>query len=259
MKKYNILAIETTGKEASVALINEEGKVSEKSSKEEMSHLKNLIPLIDELLLERKLKIGDVTCFAVSEGPGSFTGIRIGVTTARGLAQTLGKKIIGVPTLKSFGESPDLHDESPKENAIICPIFDARRNQVYGAAYVNSDRKLQAILQDGCYDLDEFLLDLTNFLKNCSGKIECFLKFYGDGAIKYNDKLNLWAKENSFKIVIAGDQFINQNAGNIVRLARKMLELGMERDFSEIMPVYLRRAEAETKLEEKLKLHVEGK
>ncbi len=125
----NILAIETTGAEASVAVINDEGEVFMETSDKKMSHLQNLMPMMDILLKNRGLTIGDINCIAVSEGPGSFTGIRIGVSSARALAQALGIMTVGVPTLKSF-----LY-HVPDYRGIVCPILDARRNQVYGGAY----------------------------------------------------------------------------------------------------------------------------
>jgi len=97
-----ILAIETTGPHCSAALIDENGNVMEKSSGGTLNHLQNLLPMVKELLDDCKLQIDDVAAVAVSCGPGSFTGIRIGVTTARALCQAVDKPAIAVPTLKSF-------------------------------------------------------------------------------------------------------------------------------------------------------------
>ena len=124
-----ILAIETTGPHCSVAIIDELGRVKEASSKGTMNHLQFLMPLTKQLLTDCQLQLDDINVIAVSAGPGSFTGIRIGVSSARGLAQVLGCKVTPVETLKAFAY------HVPDYKGIICPIFDARRNQVYGGAY----------------------------------------------------------------------------------------------------------------------------
>ena len=121
----NILAIETTGAEASVAIINEQGQVIVETSTQKLNHLQHLMPMVEVLLEKSRLVIGDLSYIAVSEGPGSFTGIRIGVSSARALAQVLELQTISVPTLKSLAYNV------PEYKGIICPIFDARRSQVY--------------------------------------------------------------------------------------------------------------------------------
>ena len=124
-----ILAIETTGLKASVAIIDENMRVWKAESDRKLSHLQNLIPLIGDLLEKSKLTLDDITHIAVSEGPGSFTGIRIGIATGKALAQALKLPMISVPTLKSFAWNV------PDFDGLICPIFDARRDQVYAGAY----------------------------------------------------------------------------------------------------------------------------
>ena len=124
-----ILALETTGAHASVAIINEEGKIAEKVSDSVLNHLQNLMPMTKELLDEQGLSIGDMTAIAASQGPGSFTGIRIGVSSARALAQVTGIETVAVPTLKAFAYN------APDFDGLICPVFDARRSQVFAAAY----------------------------------------------------------------------------------------------------------------------------
>ena len=97
-----ILAIETTGPFCSVALVNDEGLFMEKSSEEEMNHLQGLLPLTQQLLDEAGVEKTQLTHVAASVGPGSFTGIRIGVSTARALGQALNLPLVAVPTLEAF-------------------------------------------------------------------------------------------------------------------------------------------------------------
>ena len=124
-----ILALESTGPHASVALTDENGNIEEIVNPGRLNHLETMIPMVDQLIKKCGLQLSDVTAVAASRGPGSFTGIRIGVTTARTLAQALGIETIGVPTLNAFCYNQRDFD------GLICPVFDARRNQVYTGIY----------------------------------------------------------------------------------------------------------------------------
>ena len=140
-----ILGIETTGPHCSAALIDEKGNITIEKSMDRLNHLQVLTPLIDRLLKEAKITKDDICGVAASRGPGSFTGIRIGVSTARALAQVWNKPCIPVPTLFAFGYSRK--DQLVADDKLaVCPIFDARRNQIYGAAMVADEAK---VLVDG--------------------------------------------------------------------------------------------------------------
>ena len=127
-----ILAIETTGPYGSVALINEKNEIlGHEVSKESMSHLKDLMPMIKRMLQGQGIDGSDIDAIACDAGPGSFTGIRIGVSTARALAQ-----IWKIPCIKVSSLSSALHKELPEgknpDDTIVCVILNARRRQVYG-------------------------------------------------------------------------------------------------------------------------------
>lgn len=243
MDKFYILAIETTGAEASVALIDETGIVVEEGSKERLNHLQNLMTIIDKLLVKCRLSIGDVNCIAVSEGPGSFTGIRIGVSSARALAQCLGVETIGVPTLKAFAFA----EKIPLENVVLCPIFDARRNQVYGGAYQwirGADGVLQCeekIVADA-YELEGLLTSLMPYPR---------IRFFGDGIDAYQEEIIRWAGDEKQIEFAQGDERI-QRATPVAKLAYVLYKQGVTKSFFDLKPVYLRKAEAERKLEESL-------
>lgn len=184
-----ILAIETTGPFGSVALINENEEIISKSSDERMNHLRDLMPMAQEIIDETGIKKSQLTAVAASIGPGSFTGIRIGVSTARAVAQALGLPCISVPTLDTFKLKKNFprgyqigDDEKQWENFIICPIFDARRNQVYGAIFTN---KGETILKPGPYMLEEVLSKLTE-----SANLPII--FYGDGIDAYQEKIDAY-------------------------------------------------------------------
>ena len=240
----NILAIETTGAEASVALIDGEGTVSMEASDQKMNHLQNLMPMVDHLLSKRGLLIGDMDYIAVSEGPGSFTGIRIGVSSARALAQALELPTIGVPTLVSF-----LY-HVPEYKGIVCPIFDARRNQVYGGAYQWVDEGYRQIVQGDAYDLAELL----KLLEISFDKDNAEITFFGDGIISYKDQIEEWkntSHNNNIRVLFAEDDIRLQKASSIAKLALEYCRIGQVKNLYDLKPVYMRKAEAERKLEEK--------
>ncbi len=226
-----ILALETTGAHASVAVINEEGKVFEKSSDAVLNHLQHLMPMTQELLREAGLQLGDMTAIAASQGPGSFTGIRIGVSSARALAQVTGIETIAVPTLKAFAYN------MPEFEGLICPVFDARRSQVYAGAYKWTDGEIEEIVEGAAYALDEFL-EKTE----AAGLPRMF---FGDGIKAYADRFE--------EEEIAPENIRFQLASSAAKLAKNMYEDGQAVHYEDLKPNYMRKAEAERKLEEKSK------
>ncbi len=238
----NILAIETTGAEASVAVINEKGEVFMEASDQKLNHLQNLMPMVDILLQKRGMLIDDVDYIAVSEGPGSFTGIRIGVSSARALAQALGLETISVPTLKSF-----LY-HVPEYKGIICPIFDARRSQVYGGAYHwTGEGQYEEVVPGAAYDLHQ-LLELLEAATQ--GEIT----FFGDGIIPYKEQIMNWqgsSLNNNIRVLFAEDEVKLQKASSVARLALESYRAGKIKGLYDLKPVYMRKAEAERKLEGK--------
>lgn len=248
-RKQNILAIETTGPLASVALMDEEGNIQERSSKDKMSHLQHLVPMIGELLESCQLKIGDVTHIAASRGPGSFTGIRIGVATARALAQGLNLPTIGVPTLESFA-----YHQSEKVG-LFCPILDARRDQVYGGVYDWEGEVLHCAVAEGAYGIEEFLEKIDDFDPN----FQLPRRFFGDGISVYQNRIEQWYNSRpqvkasaKASVHFAEEENRFQKARSVAQLAARLLASGQTQSFEELHPVYLRKAEAERRLLERL-------
>lgn len=247
----NILAIETTGAEASVAVINEKGEVFMGASDQKLNHLQNLMPMTDILLQKCGMSIDDVDYIAVSEGPGSFTGIRIGVSTARALAQALGLETISVPTLKSF-----LYNV-PEYRGVVCPIFDARRSQVYGGAYQwTGDGEYREVVAGAAYDLHQLLENLEmaeQVMDSASGKpVE--ITFFGDGITPYREQILKWQDSSlntNIRVLFAEDDVKLQKASSVARLALENFKAGKVKSLYDLKPVYMRKAEAERKLEEK--------
>ena len=287
-----ILSIETTGPHCSAALIDEKGNIIIEKSLERLNHLQVLTPLIDKLLKEANITKDDLCAVGASRGPGSFTGIRIGVSTARALAQVWGLPCIPVPTLFAFGYSRK-EELMADENLAVCPIFDARRNQIYGAGIVSQEAKvvaegeftanampaisgageansLEAIKSDvdgspevalsrdgvkeavkaGPYMLDEFLEKVLNsfVLANEEGKTT--LKFVGDGVAKYGQQIRAWADEKGVNVQLEEEAY--QYADSVAQVALSMYEKGETLEFNSFQPEYMRKAEAQRKLEERL-------
>lgn len=240
----NILAIETTGAKASVAVINEKEEVFMETSDQKMNHLQNLMPMADILLKKRGMSIGDIDYIAVSEGPGSFTGIRIGVSSARALAQALGRDTIGVPTLKSF-----LY-HVPEYRGIVCPIFDARRSQIYGGAYRwTGSGQSQEIIPGAAYDLQEFLELLAAAVKS-----DDEITFFGDGITQYREQITNRQSSSlnvNIRVLFADIDLRHQKASSVARMALDLYRAGEVKHLYDLKPVYMRKAEAERKLEEK--------
>ncbi len=142
-----ILGIETTGPYCSVGLLDEEGQVYVEVGSRRFQHLATVTSMIEKILRQKNITFAQVDTLAVSVGPGSFTGIRIGVTTARALSQLTEIKLLPVPTLEAFAL------QEREKGFLLCPILDARRGQVYGGAYDGT----KEVVPGGPYLLEEFV------------------------------------------------------------------------------------------------------
>ena len=231
----HVLAIETTGKYASCALIDAKANIISKTSKETMSHLKNLMPMIDALLKEAKLDKKDLTGIAVSVGPGSYTGIRIGIATAKAIAQSLDLPCVPVKTLNSF-----IYQE--KEPGLICPIINARRGQVYGALFDRGEYNVRTLIAPGPY----MLADMLDFVKAVAfGKV----LFYGDGIDAYEKEISEVIKPDRREF--ADEKVRYQHAEAVAQDAFMKFLRGQTITYDELEAEYMRETEAEQKLKDK--------
>lgn len=254
-----ILAIETTGPKASAALLTAPDRgaaqggqgqtavlLGERSSDEAKNHLKNLLPLIRQLLDECGVPKNELTHIAASVGPGSFTGIRIGVATARALAQVLQLPCAAVPTLETFryAEAGKAEREEPQESdacrPLVCGIINARRGQVYGI--------VEDCLPGGPYMLTDVLEAITQkALPN--GKT---VRFYGDGIDAYETQIRSYFDDQGYRE--AKDYFFAepeeryQSAAAAAYAALERITDGETVSFEQLLPDYMRKAEAEVKL-----------
>lgn len=231
-----ILAMETTGACGSVALIDEEQNiVGFKLSDDPMSHLKNLVPMIAELIDETGIAKSEISYVATSQGPGSFTGIRIGVSTARALCQSMGVKGIAVPTMEGFLAKPEAI-AAKDEGKVCCAIINARRGQVYGI--IDGYMKPQACM-------------LTDVLETVLDRIFSEGKevlFFGDGIDAYHKQIEE-VLDGKGKYSFAEESYRYQDAAAVAKLALDLKEKNKTLNYNELLPEYMRKAEAEQKLE----------
>ncbi len=265
-----ILAVDTTGATASVAVQDtDKGKNSRifcETSGEEMNHLQALFPMTEKVLSDAGISKNELEMIAVSIGPGSFTGIRIGMAAARTMAQALGLPMAAVPTLESFvyaGRTPDdgslidpekhAHEKIVTNTSIVvCPMLDARREQVYAAAYIIEDSEEGAdggyseIVKPGAYNVDEFL---TLAVEATKRENALFIRLYGDGADSYVSSAAVASAVGGVDIELAPRDSRYQSAENVLRMARAMADNDTLCSYNEVKPDYMRKSEAERKLE----------
>ena len=132
-----ILAVDTATKSCSVAVIDEDTLLAESTSFNDQTHSRQLLNIIDTVLGKANLKIGQVDGFAVSIGPGSFTGLRIGISSVKGLAFSLNKPVVGVSSLQT------LAFQCNQNPYLICPVLDARKQEVYYCHYRFNKGKME--------------------------------------------------------------------------------------------------------------------
>jgi tRNA threonylcarbamoyladenosine biosynthesis protein TsaB len=234
-----LLALETTGPIASVALFEEE-EITEIRGDEGYNHLTSLIPMMKNLLEKRRLDLCQLDAVGVSVGPGSFTGIRIGVSTARALGQATGLPLIAVPTLETFCFNGGEDGES-----LRCPILDARRDQVYGACF----KGREMLIPTGPYSLSNYfsLLEEKNLERN--GK-KVF--WFGDGVFRYEEKILSWSESKGWESCFAPKEVLYQTAASGVKLAAQLYVENHLLSYNQLLPEYHRLAEAERKRQEVL-------
>lgn len=243
-----ILAIETTGRYGSASVIDEAGRVSSASSCSEMDHLRGIISLIDEAISGAGISKKELTHIASDIGPGSFTGIRIGVTTARTMAQMLGLPCIAVSSLESMARRV-LSDAISKGALYVVPVINARRRQTYAGAYeavFTSDNEKQSLIpamEEKQYMIDELLGALKVKLEEQPGAV---IYFTGDGIDAYGDIIEETMPDGSY--VYAGEGLRYQHSEAVARIALDKAAAGETVGYDELLPEYMRLAEAEQRL-----------
>lgn len=227
----NILAVDTSALTATVAIMKNGVSVFENNITNALTHSETLMPMIDYALKSVKLTVSDIDLFAVSCGPGSFTGIRIGVSAIKALAYATDKPVFGINTLLAIA-----NNLSVVENTPVCPIMDARRNQVYNAMYRFKGGKIEELAAPRALSIEELCAEI------CEPTY-----FVGDGVDAYREKIVELCGE---KALFAPPHLRLQKASSIAYAAMN----ANEKDYlspEALEVIYLRKSQAEREREER--------
>ncbi len=242
-----LIGIDSSGLVASVAIMENDKLVAEYTINNKKTHSQTLLPMLEEIVKNAGLEMKEIDAIAIAAGPGSFTGLRIGSATVKGLGLALKKPIVPVSTLEA------LVYNMYGTNSLVCPIMDARRNQVYTGIY-------EFVTEDGEPDINKGLCKeyRLNVVKEpCAVPIEEIAEalnimnkeviFLGDGVPVFAEQLQELMKVNySF----APGHLRLQKAGCVASLGMEKFKAGIYEDASEHSPEYLRLSQAERERKE---------
>lgn len=227
-----ILALETSAKSASAAVTQNGTVLASAYQCSGLTHSRTLMPMVEDMLRNAELTLADMDAVAVAAGPGSFTGLRIGVAAAKGLAWAAEKPCCGVSTLEGMAENL-----RHMPNTLVICAMDARRSQVYNALFLAKDGELQRLTPDRAISLQELLTQLQHL------RFEETPSFVvlGDGA----ELCHGFLTENGVACRLAPPQLIRQNAVGVAFAAERKAAAGELIPAEELSPVYLRLSQAE--------------
>lgn len=227
-----ILAMDSTAVEASVALLSDDAPLAAFHLNNGNTHSETLLPMAESVLRCTGKTVNDIDLFAVSAGPGSFTGVRIGVATVKGLAFGKGKPCAGVSTLEALAEN------LVPTGGLLCPVMNARRGQVYNALFRVENGALTRLCPDRALSVEELEAELLTYSEPVT--------LCGDGAEPV---------KNSFTkcdVALPPLTLIEQNAVSVALCAARMAKEGKTCTDKELKPVYLRMPQAERERLQKL-------
>ncbi|MCR4727778.1 MAG: tRNA (adenosine(37)-N6)-threonylcarbamoyltransferase complex dimerization subunit type 1 TsaB [Lachnospiraceae bacterium] len=233
-----IIGIDSSGLTASVAILEDDCVVAEYSVNHKKTHSQTLVPMLDEISRMTELDLSAVDCIAVAKGPGSFTGLRIGSATAKGLGFALNIPIAEVPTTDALAYN------LAGTNKLVCPIMDARRDQVYTGLYDFSGSSeygdLNVILPATALAIEEIVAKI-----NETGREVIFL---GDGVKVFEDRIKELITV-AFSFAVPGSRL--QRASSVASLGLKLFKDGKAVSAEQHVPDYLRPSQAERVKSEK--------
>lgn len=228
-----IFSIDTCSMSSSAALLNDEKMLAQFSINHKKTHSERIMPQVEDMLKAADISIDDIDLFAAAVGPGSFTGVRIGVATAKALAQVKKKPCVAVSALEALAKGLITF------NGIISPILDARRNQVYNAVFECKGGELKRLCSDRALPLSDLLSELKSTDKN--------IMFTGDGVPVFKSFITDALGEKAF---FAPLPLMFNQAANVAMVALEKAEKGETVTYDALIPEYVRLSQAE---QEKLK------
>lgn len=228
-----VLGLDTSTLMTTCGVIDEKRLLGEYSLSQDMSHSEKLVPMVKEVLTSLELKVKDIDLFGVSIGPGSFTGLRIGIATVKAFAHLANKPIVGVSTLEALAYNLPYND-------IIVPMIDARRERVYTGIYTWKNDTIKTLMEPDVIEVKELL----NILNKDYGNVVV----NGDGSILYKDLIRATLKDK-VKFATIGQNMCK--ASSICELALLKYKNNITDDFYTLAPDYLRETQAQRELNEK--------
>ncbi len=231
-----ILAIDSSGLIASAALATEDAVLAEYTTNYKKTHSQTLLPMIDEIVKMTETELSELDAIAVTAGPGSFTGLRIGSATAKGLGQALNKPLIAVPTTEALAWN------FCGAEAVICPLMDARRSQVYTGLYRwnKETGAMDCLFAQEAMAVEDIIAEVNRL-----GQAVIYL---GDGADAYKAVL---AENTTVEYSFAPVHMSKQRAASLAACAFVYAKEGKTQTAAEFVPTYLRKSQAEREREEK--------
>lgn len=220
-----VLGLDTATWTASVGLIDGDTELVERSLAVTGSHARTLLPMIEETLAAAGMDLRDLDLLAVSIGPGSFTGLRIGLSVAKGLGWASGIPLVGVPTLEALA-----HAAAPRPG-LICPVLDARKREVYGAAFRWAGATLECVAEVDVLPPEQFAARLTP---------PCTL--VGDGVDAYASVWRACLGEGADLVPFAD---LSPRGSVVARLGAARFRLRGSSSVAQAEPLYVRKSEAE--------------
>ena len=234
-----ILAIEASSLVCSTAILTDDIITAEYTINNKVTHSQTLLPMIDEICKMTDTNVSEFDAIAVSGGPGSFTGLRIGSATAKGLAYALNVPVVNVPTLEAMAYNFYGTDK------VICPIMDARRNQVYTGIYSFENNGLSIYLDSSAMDIMELIPKLQ--------EIDKPVIFTGDGIPVFRDIID---KELKTPHEYGRAGFNRQRASSVALLGAELYKAGKTEKAEEHLPEYLRMSQAERERMDKVRITI---
>ena len=223
-----ILALDSSGMVASVAVLEDDILLGEYTVNYKKTHSQTLLPMLDTVAQMLELDLHTVDAIAVAAGPGSFTGLRIGAATAKGLGLALAKPLIAVPTVDALAYNLGVTDR------IICPIMDARRNQVYTGLYEFRDHKMATVAPQMAVGVEAIVEQINSLGREVT--------YLGDGVAVYREQLEQLTK---VPFSFAPLHLNRQRAGAVAALGAVYYARGQVETAAEHRPEYLRMSQAE--------------
>lgn len=229
-----ILGLDSSGLVASVAIVEDAELRGEYTINYKKTHSQTLLPMLDEVAKMVELDLETIDAIAVAGGPGSFTGLRIGSATAKGLGLALQKPLIHVPTVDALAYNLVGHRD------MVCPLMDARRNQTYTGLYAFDGNKMQVICEQCAVGIEEIIEKINEQNRP--------VVFLGDGVPVFTTFIEEQCK---VPYIFAPAHMNKQRAGAVAVLGMQMLQDGKVESAAEHKPDYLRLSQAERELKER--------